>query len=225
LEQNKKILVCSTPCQIAGIRAAFDCKNITLIDILCLGVPSPLVFDKYIKSVEKKNNKKIKNVNFRDKTTSWKTYSQTIIFEDDNTLSCANNKSPYMLSFLNKISIRPSCAKCHFSDTRRVGDITIGDYWGIENSHPELDSPKGVSVVYVNSKKGKALFDKCDEIEKHLVKKEETLQQALIKPTTLSDKRAEFFEDLKTCTFDKLEKKYLRQHSRIVQFAINMLKY
>ena len=225
LEQNKKILVCSTPCQIAGIKAAFNYENITLIDILCLGVPSPLVFGKYIKSVEKKNGKKVKDINFRDKSTGWKTYSQTINFGDDTKLTCSSHNSPYMRGFLDKIYIRPSCAKCPFSDTSRVGDITIGDYWGIENSHPEFDNEKGVSILYANSDQGKAMLNSCKQIEIHEVKKKDTLQQALQKPATLSDKRSDFFNSLKTDDFDKLAKKYMKQRSRIVQLAINMLKY
>lgn len=225
LDNGLQVLVSGTPCQIAGIRAALNCENLLLIDILCLGVPSPGVFKKYIESIEKNNNKKVKNINFRDKTTGWRRYSQTITFEDGTNISCTNDKSPYMRGFLDKIYIRPSCAKCPFSDSRRVGDITIGDYWGVEKSYPELDNEKGVSLVYVNSQKGFSMLDENKDIEKTEVELKNTLQQALIKPAELNIKRADFFVDYKKDDFDKLSKKYMKQRSRIIQFAVNMLKY
>ena len=225
LDAEKKVMISGTGCQTAGIRAALKCDNLILIDILCLGIPSPLVFKKYIESVEDKHGKKIKNINFRDKTTGWRRYSQTIIFEDDTKITCTNDKSPYMRGFLDKIYMRPSCARCPFCDTRRCGDITIGDFWGIENSYPELDDEKGVSLVYISSKKGNELFNSCRDIEKKECLIENTLQQSLIKPAGFSTKRSDFFDDLKNDDFDKLSKKYMKQRSRIVQFAVNMLKY
>lgn len=225
IDDDLNVLVAGTPCQIAGVRAALKCENLLLVDILCLGVPSPGVFEKYINWIEKKHKKKVKNINFRDKKTGWKRYSQTIAFEDGSNVSCTNDKSPYMRGFLDKIYIRPSCAKCPFSDTKRTGDITIGDFWGIENSYPELDNEKGVSLVYVSSKKGLEFFSNCKDIGKTNVELQNTLQQALIKPAELNINREDFFKDYLKNDFGKLTKKYMKQHSKIVQFAVNMLKY
>lgn len=225
IDAKLKVLVSGTGCQIAGIRATFKCDNLTLVDIICLGVPSPGVFKKYVQSIEKKHGKKIKDINFRDKKTGWKTYSQTITFEDGTMFSCTNDKSPYMKGFLDKLYMRPSCHKCPFCDTKRTGDITIGDFWGIEKTLPVLDDVRGVSLVYVNSNKGKRLFEKCESIQKQECALEDTLQQSLIKPADINIKRKEFFKDYQKQDFDNLSKKYMKQHSRIVQFAVNMLKY
>lgn len=225
LDAGRKVMVSGTPCQIAGIRAAIKCDNLYLVDILCFGVPSPEVFKRYIEHVEKRHGKKVIDINFRDKRTGWKHYSQTIYFEDGSEVSCRNNDSSYMRGFLKKIYARPSCAKCPFCDTKRVGDITIGDFWGIEKNYPELDDERGVSLVYVSSQKGKELLHSSKNIEKKECPIEHTLQQALISPNEPNEKRTNFFNDFKSKDFDKLTKKYMKQRSKIVQFAINMLKY
>ena len=54
---------------------------------------------------------------------------------------------------------RESCYQCVYANTNRVGDLTVGDFWGIAKSHPDFNSPKGVSSVFVNTEKGQKLFD------------------------------------------------------------------
>ena len=121
--------------------------------------------------------------------------------------------------------MRPSCYQCPFCDSKRVGDITIGDFWGIESALPELDDVRGVSLVYAVTEKGQKALDACKDITKHVCTLEDTLQQSLVRPANASPKRSAFFRDYKKKNFDKLTKKYMKQRSRIVQIAVNMLKY
>ena len=167
INQGLKVMVSGTGCQIAGIRAALKCTNVLLVDITCLGVPSPGVFQKYVESLEKKQASKVKNINFRDKSTGWKTYSQKVEFEDGTHLSYKNDENDYVRGFLDKIYIRPSCHKCPFCDTARPGDITIGDFWGIEKTLPELDDKRGVSLLYAVTEKGREFIESCENIELH----------------------------------------------------------
>jgi coenzyme F420-reducing hydrogenase beta subunit len=224
-EKGLNVMVSGTGCQIAGIRAALKCDNLLLVDITCLGVPSPGVFKKYVESLEKKHGKKVVDIDFRDKRTGWRTYSQTVKFEDGTEASCKNHESPYMLGFLGKVYMRPSCHICPFCDTNRPGDITIGDFWGIEKRLPELDDPRGVSLLYGVTRKGKDYLENCDNIELHECAVEDTLQQSLEHPAKASHKREDFFADYKKMDFDKLAKRYMKVRSKIVQFAVNMLKY
>ena len=130
ISAGRKVMVSGTGCQIAGVRAALKCANLLLVDITCLGVPSPGVFQKYVESLENMSGSKVKNINFRDKKTGWKTYGQTVTFADGSSMFYKNDENPYMRGFLEKIYIRPSCHECPFCDTKRPGDITIGDFWG-----------------------------------------------------------------------------------------------
>lgn len=50
-----------------------------------------------------------------------------------------------------------------FAKIPRISDITLGDFWGVPK---EIDDPKGVSVVILNTPKGKNLFEKISNIEK-----------------------------------------------------------
>ncbi len=225
MSDGLKVMISGTGCQIAGIRAALKCDNLLLVDITCLGVPAPGVFKKYVQSLEKTHKKKVTDINFRDKSTGWRTYSQTVIFEDGSKFSQKNHESAYMRGFLDKIYMRPSCHTCPFCDSNRAGDITIGDFWGIEKTLPEIDDPRGVSLLYGVTEKGKKYLESCDLVEVHECSVEDTLQQSLQHPAKASEKRASFFKDYKRMKFDRLATKYMKQRSRIVQFAVNMLKY
>lgn len=225
INEGFQVMVSGVGCQIAGIHAALRGENLLLVDITCLGVPSPGVFKKYVQSLEKKHGKKVTDIDFRDKKTGWKTYSQTVTFEDGSSISYKNDENPYMRGFLEKIYMRPSCYKCPFCDTKRVGDITIGDFWGIEKTLPELDDKRGVSLLYGVTEKGKKMIESCKEIEIVKCKIEDTLQQSLVRPADASPKREAFFKDYIKMDFDKLAKKHMKQRSKIIRFAVNMLKY
>lgn len=69
----------------------------------------------------------------------------------------------YGIHFLNGDCYRESCYQCRYADTNRVGDLTCGDFWGVEKVRTQFMDTKGVSVVLVNSEKGKAFFEKIKE--------------------------------------------------------------
>lgn len=160
LEKNKMVLFSGTPCQIAGLYNFIqqDYANLYTCDIVCHGVPSPKVFNKYKKMLEKRNNSKIKKISFRNKKFGWKLYSVSLLFENDTEYSKTLKEDPYMLGFLRNYFLRPSCYKCIYAKLPRVSDITLGDFWGIDNKHPELDDNKGTSLVLVNTEKGREMF-------------------------------------------------------------------
>ena len=61
--------------------------------------------------------------------------------------------------FLSNICLRPSCHSCKFREGRSGADITLGDAWGVNRWMPEMDDDKGTSVVFINSRKGQALWE------------------------------------------------------------------
>ena len=104
---------------------------------------------------------------------------------------------------------RPACANCKFANMNRVGDITLGDFWGIEKNDPYFSDNKGVSLVFINSDKGKELFEQVkDEFQYIVCQPENCLQPTLQSPSKPSPRRRHFWDDYQMMEFEKLIKKY-----------------
>ena len=86
-------------------------------------------------------------------------------------------QDPYMQAFLRNTSLRESCYNCQFKKKHRISDITLADFWGIENIAPEMDDDKGTSLVIINSEKGKKIFEQIkDKINYKQVDFEEAIR-------------------------------------------------
>ena len=161
LKQGRKILFSGTGCQIAGLKQFLgkDYPNCYTVDILCHGVPSPLVWEKYIYEKERVANNCAKEIFFRNKQQGWNAYGTSILFNDDREYFKRHNEDIYMRLFLNNIDLRPSCHGCKFKSVGRISDITLGDAWGIEKVNSAFNDDKGTSLVIVQSRKGQELLD------------------------------------------------------------------
>lgn len=152
LKTGRKVMFTGTPCQIAGLRKFLrkDYESLLTVDFVCHGVPSPLVWRMYLKEEIKRYGKDItavEDINFRDKNTGWKTYSLSIKLADNIIASSVFTDNNYMRAFLSNLSLRPSCYSCPAKSGKSGADITIGDFWGIENVLPELDDDGGMSIL------------------------------------------------------------------------------
>lgn len=211
VQSGKYVLFTGTPCQIAGLYAYLgenSFKNLFTLDLICHGVPSPLLFSRYIGYLEKKIHEKILYYNFRYKgRKGWGTYYYYYSANKSKTGSLDFDK--YGMHFLNGDCYRESCYNCMYAKLERVSDITVGDFWGIEKVKHDIDIRNGVSMVLVNSLKGKYLLDNINENtiifetdkEKSIIK-----QNNLKKPTTRPESRnffycgienEDFFENMK----------------------------
>lgn len=161
LIQNKKVLYSGVACQIAGLNNYLqkEYENLYTVDVLCHGVPSPKIWKKYLGEKQKEFNKKVDSIEFRNKDTGWKKYSVLIKFSENKLYTVPFNEDDYFKIFLSNIGLRPSCHYCKYKDLKRPSDISLGDYWGIENQLPEMDDDKGTSVVLLHSTKGLDLFE------------------------------------------------------------------
>lgn len=162
LEKNRKLLFCGTPCQVAGIKSFLkkDYPNLYLLDIVCHGVPSPAVFKKYIN--ENFPNETFVATNFRDKQKGW---SPELIITTTTTISTTSRMAAtddYMRAFLNNLCLRKTCGACLFNSLPRQGDLTLGDFWGIDLINKELNDERGLSEVLVNTDKGGRLLEECE---------------------------------------------------------------
>ena len=196
--KDKKILFVGTPCQVAGIKRIVNDDNLICLDLICHGVPSPKLFNKYVKELEDKNNDKLLNYNFRDKATGWDTYSNTAIFKNKRITELAKDNK-YMKLFLADIALRKSCYNCNFKLGNKYSDITLGDFWGVANYYSEMYNKKGVSAIIINTKLGEEIFK---NIRNNMEYKECKLEEILINNPSLKnsskcpDDRDEFFYDM-----------------------------
>lgn len=208
MENGKLVLFSGTSCQVAGLRNYIgnNDDNLICVDIVCHGVPSNLVWQKYLEWISSKTGKKITDVTFRDKNKfGWRSHFETIYFEDNSTKSLDLFKE----LFYGHCILRPSCYTCPFKSINHPGDITIADYWGIEHNAPEFDDNKGVSLVLVNSQKGKELFTNVkDVINWKETNIKNSMQQPLIAPFPKPKYRDAFWRDLRTRDFEYILKKY-----------------
>lgn len=166
LKDGKQVLFSGTPCQIAGLKRFLrkEYENLICVDIICHGVPSPFIWQKYL---EQYNSTELSSISFRDKTNSWKRY-EVVIRQGEKTLIREDiGKNIYMKLFLSDLCLRPSCSNCSSKSGKSKSDITIADFWGIQHLHPDFDDDKGCNLILINSKKGLNLFNKleCDKIE------------------------------------------------------------
>ena len=231
LKQEKQVLFVGTPCQCNALSLflgkSYD--NLLLVDFICHGVPSPLVWKKYLESLNIKN---ITCVNFRDKTFGWKNFSFSAKNISQEYKSVYSN-NPYMKLFLSDLTLRLSCYDCTCKFPNKSSDITIGDLWGVENIASEMNDDKGISLVVVNTQKGNGvlntIFDNCifKELDFNAAVKSNGL--ALRSPA-LPENRKKLFNKLcaeRVINFDNLAKKYIKHPSlikRIVKKIIRIIR-
>ncbi len=164
LKENKKIIFIGTPCQIEGLNNYLAIKNVSMsnlitVDLVCHGVPSQQYLTNYIEYLEKKYKRKANNLIFRD--------SEKYVFRlfDKNEIICniIREKDLYLTAFQLSILQRESCMNCKYATPNRVSDITIGDFWGIQDSEKinKEEKEKGISLALINTEKGKKFFEIC----------------------------------------------------------------
>lgn len=165
-------------------------SNLYLCDLICHGVSSPRVWKEYIKYMENKYNTHFTYISFRDKRNGWK--NPTAFVKDKSreySLDTFTN-----MYYSNKI-LRPSCYVCPYASINRISDITIGDFWGIEKSMPDFADNDGISLVLVNSDKGKKIFHNIqNSIISKKSNKDDCLQLNLTMPTQMPKSRKYFWK-------------------------------
>lgn len=208
LDCGRQVLFSGTSCQVAGLKGFLgkEYGNLICIDIVCHGVPSPKVWQSYLLWQEKKHGAKVRTVNFRNKTDfGWRDHVETLYFENGRTV----NSKVFTTLFYGHCVLRPSCYRCPYKAVMHPGDITIADYWGIENAAPELDDNKGVSLVLINNEKGVAVFNIVkDQLRWKKTKLEDSMQEPLKAPFPAPNNRKNFWNDFLNGSFNYAAKKY-----------------
>lgn len=191
LDSEASVLFSGTPCQVAAVqRYTKNHPRLYTMEIICHGVPNYEMFNSYLDMYDKKN---IKAFYFRDKGQGW-SYNNKIIYYNGNEKKINHRMSSYMTYFLKGETYRDCCYKCPYASPKRCADITIGDFWGIMQSRPDLkekiEIEKGVSCVLVNTSKGLSLIKrtrlKLYEVEYSIIRNKNS---PLNNPSTHSSNR------------------------------------
>lgn len=160
LKNDKLVLYSGTPCQIAGLKAFLgkEYNKLITVDLVCHGVPSPKLFKTYLMWLQDKNNSKIISYEFRNKEKNSSEKIAKVIFENGKVKYINSKVDSYYKMFLEAKTFREVCYSCKYANAERQGDITLGDYWGIEKEHPDFYDKNGISLILINTKKGKDLI-------------------------------------------------------------------
>lgn len=164
LRSGKRVLWTGVPCQAAACRAyltmrKIDTTNLLCVDVICHGVPSPEVWRKWIEHKEAVRGSEVEQMAFRDKATGWPKFSMSYRYADGGAERGLYFKDWYYKAFGSDLMLRESCFDCP-SKRSSGSDITIGDFWGFQQAHPEIDHTRGVSAVIANTAKGNEVLER-----------------------------------------------------------------
>jgi coenzyme F420-reducing hydrogenase beta subunit len=213
LKQGRKVLFSGTPCQVSGLKHYLgkEYSGLFTADIICHGVPSPKVWQKYLSYREQQAASRVIKVSFREKTQGWRLYSMEVSFDGNAHYNRNLREDSFMKAFLKNVCLRPSCYDCRFKSLHRMSDITLGDFWGVEHVLPEFDDDKGTSLVFINSEKGQSIFKAIEEL---ITYKPVNIVEAVrynstaIMSVKRNPTREKFFANLDKIGFDELVHKY-----------------
>lgn len=215
LSQNKPVLFSGTPCQCAAVRRYINKNDINLITVsfICHGVPSPKVWEKYIEFKEK-NNGKILNASFRNKSYGWERFSLLLQFESGRTEINPLDKDLFMQAFLKNNCLRESCYDCKYKGNESYQDIDImlADWWGAEDIEIfKKSEDKGISAVYIYTSRGNQIWSEVKnyfEFSRIDFQKTSRSNVAFYSSAIKGIHQKEFMNSLDFLPFDRLVKKY-----------------
>lgn len=219
LEKGRLVLFSGTPCQISGLKSFLhrEYDNLITQDIICHGVPSLKVWQFYLRYQEAEYKSQIDRDSFpifRRKDEGWKRYSLAFRFTCDKEYRETLDNDLFMRAFLSNVCLRQSCYNCHSKSLERESDITLADFWGINNLMPEMDDDKGTSLVFVNTRKGRKLYNAISCFMKY--KEIDIDQVAMYNPSAvqscvMTSKRKKFMGRVTTENFKLVTEKYTKE--------------
>lgn len=209
LKSGTFVLFSGTPCQVAGLKLYLHKNYETLYttDLICHGVPSPRIFQDYLKFIKGERN--IAAINMKSKSDQ-KGTAIRIDFTDGKYIRQTLKTDLWNKLYFGHLIIRPSCHDCPFTHFNRTGDITIGDAWGIHKYYPNFHPNQMVSLTLINSSKGQLLFNNIqNKLDSISINKEESRQPQLEYPTKVSPIRDSFWKDYSQNGWKYILVKYL----------------
>ena len=205
LEKGKYVLFSGTTCQIRGLKSFLkkDYDNLFTIDLICHGVPSPMVWNDYL---DEKGRKHLKKIITRDKTYGMNNAPIVFIYDNGKETKEAYNENLYLKGFIHNLYLRESCFNCKFKGISRISDITIGDFWGLEYFDNSQQNDYGISVMISHNHRIDSFMKLLNNkmfIKEYPLEAAYTFNECLIKPVKMPRERNIFFRKYKENGFDK----------------------
>ncbi len=208
LKVGRKVLFCGAPCQVAGLNRYVGTNNSDLItvDFICRGINSPMVYRKYIEDCERRYKSPVKKVHLKNKNKGWTRLGTYMEFQNGRTYYRDRLNDPWVNGYVRgDLFMRPCCSECKYKEQIRVADISIGDFWGLQNTEDNLF--KGISVVLTNTDRG-AEYVKAVEDKLHIeIRSYEEVYKGngcLLISAPMGNHREEFFNKLSNTEFETL---------------------
>jgi len=215
LKAGKQVYYVGTPCQIAGLYAVVDKDDPNLIttDLICHGVPSGSLWKSYLEYLSQKHNSKIVDYKFRDKKRwGWGLWGSYRLANND-TVFFTMAADYYYTLFFSQICYNEACYQCRYASIPRIGDFSIGDYWGIENIQKDISTADGVSVVIANTEKAQRILEHITEyaiIIDSRIDEAIRYNKTIVSPTIRPNARDSFYKVFNQAGFEIAAKKYVK---------------
>jgi coenzyme F420-reducing hydrogenase beta subunit len=159
LQNDEKVIFIGTPCQIAGLIRFLDRRyeNLVTIDIICHGTPPAKYFKEYVHQIKKRN---ASLATFRGEKDYF-----LCLYEGQRLIYKKWHKRDYYFQAYDEGMInRDNCYDCKYANSKRISDITIGDFWGLRRTTLKTRFLGKVSVVLINSRYGDAFWNKISDL-------------------------------------------------------------
>ena len=213
LKDGQYVLYTGTPCQIAGLNTYLGKEYDKLItaDLVCHGVPSQELFHKYIDYLSDKFKSRVIEYNFRSKEKKGWGLVSKVTTEDGKVRFIEPDFDPYYSNFLECVTYRENCYQCHYTNYNRVSDITMADYWGINEIHPQFYKEEGNSLVLINNDKAERLIEELKDTMDFMptdLDKAASHNKNLIEPSKKSVKRELAYKGIK----EKESKTFIKEN-------------
>lgn len=211
LKKGLTVLFSGTSCIIDGLskylsERKVSVDNLWTCDLICHGVPSPMVWQDNINLHNKSNN--LIAAKFRDKSKGWASHIES--YKYNNGL--VYFEEGYTKLFYSHIILRNNCYSCQYINPRtKPSDITMADFWGVKSvDSPIADDNTGISLAIVHTSKGLELM-KSANLEIHNISFEDGMKNNMQNPAFKPKYRKLFWNDYKKYGYEYCVKKYTKK--------------
>lgn len=231
LLSGRKVCFSGTPCQVEALKSFLkrDYENLILVDVVCRAVPSPGVWNKYVKYITKKNNSKPESIRFRDKSLGYQFSTMQMTFANGKIVRNGIESDIWLRMFFSGMIIRPSCTECKFRKRYHISDFTIWDCFNVAEYTKDIDEKLGATNVLIHSKKGRKIFEDIKENLIFLSIDPKTIvngMKELSESPKENEKKDMFFKDYSSMDIEEVINKYfpmtiLVRVKKIVRIVLN----
>ncbi len=206
LAQGRTVFFVGTPCQVASLKTLRkQYPGLLCADLLCHGTAPERYLEEELAYLS--HGRALSDVRFREgghfALSLWK--GEQCLHRQEAT------RSPYLWGYLSGITLREACYHCPFARLEREGDLTLGDFIGIEREN--------VSFILSHTPAGEALLQRCGAVlEPRSLEERLGYRPAILEPTQPAKERAQFLRLLERFPFPVAIRRCLRKHFLTLPF-------